>query len=164
MKLRILAAVAALAFTLSCQAFGFGLGDSASLALGLRSIQPKYDPNDCSTAPLSIYESCISKKRESESAKAARDDAWYEKHSRYIRWTVIRSRLEGMPEECRYFYCDMHGGWVTKREANNEWVITLPRNKGAPEDCKFTYCQKVYTESDTSPAINSDYRGTGLDR
>jgi hypothetical protein len=93
-----------------------------------------------------------------------RDDAWYEKHSRYIRWTVIRTRLEGMPEECRYFFCDMQGGWVTKREADNFWIITLPRNKGAPEDCKFTYCQKVYTESDTRPAINEDYRGTGLDR
>lgn len=159
MKLRILTAVAALAFMLSGQALGY-----ESISLGLRSDQPEYDPNDCSTAPFGIYHSCLEKKEKSESAKKVRDDAWYEKHSRYIRWTVIRSRLEGMPEECRYFYCDMHGGWATKTDADNEWVITLPRNKGAPEDCKFTYCQKVYTESDTSPAINSDYRGTGLDR
>jgi hypothetical protein len=123
------------------------------------------DPNDCGAVPEDVCTKYNQAKAKTKDlAEDVRDDAWYEKHSRYIRWTVIRTRLEGMPEECRYFYCDMQGGWVTKREATNFWIITLPRNKGAPEDCKFKYCQQVYTESDTRPAINEDYRGTGFDR
>lgn len=113
---------------------------------------------------LKVESAKSANKDRAEKTEDVRDDAWYEKHSRYIRWTVIRNRSEGMPEECRYFFCDMQGGIVTKIEASNFWIITLPRNKGAPEDCKRGYCQKVYTESATRPAVNEMYRGTGLAR
>lgn len=124
------------------------------------------NPNDCGAVPEDACTQAKAKTKDrAEIAENVRDDAWYEKHSRYIRWTVIRGRSEGMPEECRYFYCDiMHVSSPRGEEPNVGWLITLPRNKGTPEDCKVTYCQQVYTESDTRPAINEDYRGTGFDR
>lgn len=78
--------------------------------------------------------------------------------SRFIRWTVIRGRTEGMPEECRYFYCDLeHYSGSRQDGPSNGWIVTLPRNKGKPDDCKKHYCRSVDTESSTREPINKSY-------
>jgi hypothetical protein len=83
--------------------------------------------------------------------------------SRFIRWTVIRDRTEGMPEECRYFYCDLkHFSGSKNGGPSNGWIVTLPRNKGKPEDCKKHYCQSVDTESNSGPSVNDNDRGIAI--
>ena len=85
----------------------------------------------------------------------------YEKTpSRFIRWIVIRDRSEGMPEECRYFYCDLkHYSGGRGEEPSNGWIVTFPRNKGKPDDCKKHYCNSVDTESKDGPLVNEVNEG-----